>query len=252
MKKVSFLFLLAALVIGCNPGDEKKCLSDNLGEGVIAFYPFTNGSLSDASSSNNDLTIVQNAIPKADREGNESCAYEFNSQQDPSFLSTPNTDFLNNLESFSVVLWYLPLDTGEVTSNQIFISRGLEVKCTYRTGEWAISEYEAMVMFVHDNLIWKHFPIWDGDYKAYSHEMYDTWHHIAAVKDGDKMLLYFDGELVGSVTGSKPCTSGPPLDIGDLFIGKNLKGRLDDIVIYDRAIGQEEVTKLYGLDACCQ
>ncbi len=249
MKKIMFLFVLPILFFACK-SDNKKCLSDYLGEGVIAYYPFTDGNVADASSNNNDLTIVQNVTPKADRNGNTSCAYEFDSRQDPSFLSTPNTTFLNDLEHFSIVLWYLPLDTGEVTNNQILISRGEDVKCPPRKGEWAISIFETWVIFGHDNLIWRPFSVWDGDFRAYLHEIYGTWHHIAAVKDGDEMLLYMDGELAETVMGVKPCSSGLPVDIGDLFIGQGLRGRLDDIIIYNRAIGQAEVKTLYGLSPC--
>lgn len=41
-------------------------------------------------------------------------------------------------------------------------------------------------------------------------------------------------------------------DIGDLFVGLNYKGSIDDILIYTRALAESEVDALFTLQPCCQ
>jgi hypothetical protein len=75
-----------------------------------------------------------------------------------------------------------------------------------------------------------------------------AWHHYAGVFNPvtDKMEFYVDGALVASLTTA--ITMNP--DTGTVFIGKDdyagrhFNGALDDVRIYSRALGWNELLEL--------
>ena len=71
----------------------------------------------------------------------------------------------------------------------------------------------------------------------------NVWSHLALTYDGAKMRLYVNGELVASKYVEKPNSSTPgPLTIGCSALGaQHFKGRIDEVRIYNRAIGLGEV-----------
>lgn len=154
--------LLLTLVIGilsCVDDDEFKvdCLPTNLQNGVIAFYPFNEGSLIDESTNSNNITNPTTANPTADRNGNSNCAYQIdNSLTSEEFLTTSNSNFLNNLDEFSVSIWYEPMDTTRSGGSfEVLLGRGEEARCPDRRGEWSIGLYDCRrAVFGHNNSVW--------------------------------------------------------------------------------------------------
>jgi hypothetical protein len=70
------------------------------------------------------------------------------------------------------------------------------------------------------------------------------WHHIAAVYDGTTFYLYADGELDASEPSTGQITaSSYPLYIGDnsQATGRFWNGLIDDVMIFNRALSQEEI-----------
>ena len=117
MKKPILFFLLSALLFfSCDEDDQftTSCLPANLQNGVIAFYPFNNGALSDVSSGGNDLVNTTAASAAADRNGNANCAFQFdNTQAAEEFLTTTNTNFLNGLSAFPFLCGINPSTPAE-------------------------------------------------------------------------------------------------------------------------------------------
>ena len=70
MKKIA-LYLCLIYCFSCKKSGEftVDCLSSNLQNGVIAFYPFNNGSIIDESPNNNDLSNLTAAKDTFDRVG---------------------------------------------------------------------------------------------------------------------------------------------------------------------------------------
>lgn len=73
------------------------------------------------------------------------------------------------------------------------------------------------------------------------------WHHVALVRDGQQVRIYFDGQLeIGTTLAAKSGPSG----FGQCFLGgrsdndSNWEGRLDEIAVFDRALTVLEVSKL--------
>lgn len=69
----------------------------------------------------------------------------------------------------------------------------------------------------------------------------DGWHHVAATYSGSSLLLYVDGNLVGTATGTLSAANLP------LFFGRKstlsnyFTGGLDDVRIFRRQLSQTEI-----------
>ena len=263
MKTIQIL-CIALLIFSCSDDDapipnivEAACLTNTLGNSIIAFYPFNGGALTDESGDNHNLLNTTNASSTSDRNGNPNCAYKFdNSQTAAEFLTTSNSDFLNGLNEFSISVWYQPMDSTiiGVTTHGIF-SRGNEGRCPNRIGEWSMSLFDCRrAVFGHDNSVWA-FPVTnfvngcDGE----AEELVDKWHHVVGIKNGNEYKIYFNGVLNETDTDDANCNNFQPAqDLGDVFVGFKFTGKIDDIIIYDREILQSEVTELFELESCCQ
>jgi len=245
-------------IFGCGDDDNLTldCLPVNLQNGVIAFYPFNDGSLDDESSNSNDLSNSTTAAPSSDRNGNTFCAYEFqNNQTSVEFITTTNTSFLNNLDAFSVSIWYEPLDTNRnVGFFEVLLGRGSDGHCPDRRGEWSVGLFDCRkAVFGHNNSVWARGSNLTNSCQEEVVALTDQWHHVVATKDGDEYKIYFNGMLNDQDIGNANCTNlHLAEDIGDLFIGSRYTGKVDDILIYDRALSAAEVTALFELEACCQ
>jgi hypothetical protein len=72
----------------------------------------------------------------------------------------------------------------------------------------------------------------------------NTWSHLAGTYDGTTMHLYLNGVLVASLAQSGNIgTSLGSLMIGGnpLSAGKNFTGKIDEVRIYNRALGASEI-----------
>lgn len=259
MKMKSALFLILAIgIISCDRDNEIKidCLPTNLQNGLIAFYPFTDGSLDDASANSNNITNPTTATPSTDRNGNMNCAYQFdNSRTDEEYLTTTNSNFLNGLDEFSVSIWYEPMDTTRYPGMyEVLLNRGDEQRCPDRRGEWSVGLYDCRrAVFGHNNSVWANLSGFPNSCQGIIVALTDKWHHVVATKNGDEYKIYFNGNLDNSASGKASCRNlHIAEDIGDMFIGSNYTGRIDDIMVYNRELSQSEVTELYGLEPCCQ
>jgi hypothetical protein len=77
----------------------------------------------------------------------------------------------------------------------------------------------------------------------------DGWHHVVGVRDGTATRIYIDGIEKDNNTGATADVSGTTeMRIGaDIFNDKWFDGILDDVRIYDRALSDDEITRLYLL-----
>ncbi len=258
MKLIAIL-LLALSFLGCGDDDifQANCLPNNLQNGVIAFYPFMNGALTDNSTNSNNLSNSTSASPTTDRFGNQDCAYIFNNNQgNTEFLTTTNTNFLNSLPQFSIAAWYQPIDSTRSGGDyEVLISRGDTPHCPDRRGEWSLGLYDCRrAVFGHNNSVWAYLvtnPFVSCE--AEVNVLTGKWHQVVATKNNDDYKIYFDGILNETAIGDASCgTNYLAQDIGDMFIGNHYRGKIDDVIIYNREISQQEVTALYNLDPCCQ
>ena len=73
------------------------------------------------------------------------------------------------------------------------------------------------------------------------------WYHLAAVADKDRVSLYLDGTLQDQHAVQRPFMGSEPLPV---FLGATqgkrnfLSGLIDEIAVYNRALGPDEVKKI--------
>ena len=233
-----------------------ECIPDNLQNGVIALYPFSNGSLADASGNGNDLDNNTTAKPGFDRQGNAQCAFEFDNLPISSeFLSTENTSFLDGLNELSISLWYQPQDSSRaIGAFEVLISRDEGPHCPDTYGQWSIGLYDCRkAVFGYKNSVWdEHTP--GNSCEMESDALTGHWHHLAVTYNhsGNTLKLYRNGVLKSTKTGIADCGMVPTVeDIGDLFLGRDYTGRMDDVLIYERELTAAEVSQLSELEPCC-
>jgi hypothetical protein len=97
--KYIYTIILAIAFLACSDDDttspeDKICIPEGLQENLIAFYPFSDGSIEntvDGSTPDN----MNNATPGEDRDGNANCAFSF-SKADSSHLDDKNPKFLDD------------------------------------------------------------------------------------------------------------------------------------------------------------
>lgn len=253
---ISTLLVLSSCV---NKQVEKSipCIPDDLVTDIIAFYPFANGSLNDLSGNGHDLSNTTTANVSSDRNGNPNCAFLFqNLSGSDEFLTTANVSFLDNLDAFSISLWYQPLDTTRESGDfEILIGRGIGLSCPDRSGQWSVALYDCRkAVFGRTNSVWDK-SISNFDCQQEINARTDSWHHLVATynQQGEVMVLYRDGILQNYSTGISNCGSNVPSvqNIGDLFIGKNYTGKIDDLIIFKKMLNQAEVNQLLTMGTCC-
>lgn len=223
-----------------------SCIPDELQNQVIAFYPFNSGSLDDLVNSN-ILTNSTSANSTLDRNSNENCAFEFSTSTND-FLTTTNTDFLNNLSEFSISLWFNPSVSWNGNYN-VLVSRDEGLSCPSTYGQWSLGLYDLnRPTFGHLNSVWD--QSWDTE------NDYNNWHHLVATYNeiNNSLSLYRNGALERTATGiTTGCSNTPTAeDIGDLIIGKYFDGKLDDIAIFNVELNQAQVTELFEIEPCCE
>ncbi|MHC4229165.1 MAG: LamG domain-containing protein, partial [Planctomycetota bacterium] len=76
----------------------------------------------------------------------------------------------------------------------------------------------------------------------------DTWYHIAGTYDGQEMILYLDGEPIGTAAASGQINVTPdPVCVGNIVNAAGAtqneywSGIIDEVRIWDRALSDEEV-----------
>lgn len=250
IKYIFFTLLFTALMIlGCNNSDDsieekqESCIPSNLQNGIIAFYPFSNGSINDFSGNNHHLTNTSSANPGTDRDNNSNCAFHFDALNSD-FLVYTNPTFIDDFQTlpFSISLWYKN-DTSTASNYELLIGRDSgSNSCHY--GQWSIGLYDNRTPLFGNNC---HYLWWGFTPTFHIPE----WRHLTVTSVNNDLKIYVNGTLTSEVTGS--CGSGcNSLNVGDLFIGKDFTGSIDDIIIYNRVLIQSEITELYNLTPCCQ
>ena len=246
--KILGVALFAVLIfISCSDKDpviNLPCYPQNLQQGLVLAYSFENGSLKNETNTDADLTNIGGAQMASDRGGNPQCSYEFNSITGDQYLVRENQTFLNDLDAFSISLWYQPMDNSiSWALIEVLLGRNsLDTHCPDRRGEWSLGLYDLRrTVFGHNNSVW-----------AAPADGLNVWYHAVAVYDQNTYQIYLNGELASSAIGIGDCPSGYlAQDIGDMFLGRFFTGRLDDVLFYKRALTATEVAELNDLEPCC-
>ncbi len=210
-------------------------------EDLIAYYPF-NGNADDQSGNGLDGEVLGPVLGE-DRFGNENSAYVFDGIDD--FIRVADNNLLDITDSITMAAWFntetVPIDKlskgilGKREDSGIYEETVYELALTKQSGE-------AMKAFGNWNQGSGHAVKTNTTINTYQ------WYHLVFTYDGSISKIYLDGLLENSkATSGSIHTSSKPLTIGHHRVKSQryFKGLIDDVMIFNRAISEEEVQQLY-------
>ena len=207
--------------------------------GLVGYWPF-NGNSNDASGNGNNGT-VNGASLTTDRFGNANSAYYFDGIDNLINVGNPS-QLGNNPASYTQTVWarFEDFPLGIEGSYPIMSKRNAN------NGEdWAtpLLRSTQVIWFFADDAFYGNGPV------AISGALETaTWYFLVFVKDGIYYRLYLNGQLIDEIIDNHLMDgSGNDLIFGaQLAWPQYLKGVLDDIGIWNRALTADEVLALYN------
>jgi Concanavalin A-like lectin/glucanases superfamily/Papain family cysteine protease len=221
--------------------------SDNLNQGLVLNLPFS-GNANDVSGNNNN-GIVNNALIVSDRKGNPNSAYLFKGYTSPSYIKVQNsTSFNFPANNFSISFWVKFNNPTGQNSNGV-ITDGIN----NQTSQTLFSKWSGGIGMLFEASFYQgniglHLNNGGGDVD----NRLNTWMHFTYVYTNGTRKFYKNGSLIWST----PIALGGFFDnnsdfyIGQLFNTSSqyktpFDGTLDEIRVYNRALNESEVQKIY-------
>jgi thiol-disulfide isomerase/thioredoxin len=238
MRRILFfivcVFLTPAVFAETGMSDKNIKLLQTAQDGnLIGWWKFdeTEGNTAvDSSGNGNDGTLVGNPVwrPQGGKIGG---ALEFNGKGD--YVKIANEPAFDITNQITISVWVnitsVPQEwTGIVTKGDT---------------AWRMSTSFVKNVF--------HFGVSPNDYlNGMTEVSAGQWHHVACVYDGKRMRIYVDGVLDVSIRQTGPiATNNFPVCIGENIelTGRCWHGLIDDVRIYNRALSENEIAALAGL-----
>lgn len=236
--------------------------------GLVAWYPFTNGS-NDQSNSGFTGTPV-GAVQTTDRHSVPNGAYYFDGQDDVlSFGDILDTTFTGVGKQFSISFWLnQDVGTGPLGDSRILMAKYAYSGCSEaeRTMYISMDGPDIGIFYTSDNSL-ANYRIVATTQAPLSNQ--GAWHHVVMNYDGtqngnngaDRIEFYVDNvvrvDQVVNQGGSVPTElndSQAALGLGGFLSSAGqgcgpfdyFTGSLDDVRIYNRLLSQAEVTELFN------
>lgn len=223
---------------------------------VVSWWPFDDGTAEDIIDSNDGILLSGTPAP-----GMVAGALSFFGTDNR--IDIPDNPNLRMDNPFTVEGWIRLASPGTGVPQMIIYKGGQDFLVPIPGGSACPCNYNLQItgdghaLFnvrpnyfvdgVHDAVVISAVPIID-----------DTFHHIAGVYDGEKILLYVDGALAGEDDSKEHyfqqygvVTSPDPVNIGyhdHRLLGPIgfLEGIVDEITIYDRALSGAEIAAIFA------
>ncbi len=209
--------------------------------GLVANYPF-NGNTNDQTSNANNGTIIGGVSLTTDRFGRTDSAYSFDGS---GHITIPDAISLKPASAVSTCAWVFLTDTStwpQVVSKRYDTILDPWTSYGLGTNNWGT------------NTAWS-FGVSNGTPGSlvFSDEatgiLLNQWVFLVGTYDGTYVNLYVNGKLV-----RKEAQTGAigystlPLTIGMAVSGQNFNGKIDDVLIYNRALDPCEIHEIYNID----
>ncbi len=220
-------------------------------EGLIAYYPF-NGNANDESGNGNHGTLQGN-VPQltTDRFGNENSAYLFGGYNNSGYISVPNSSSLQLNNALSMSFWMNLNGYDGMDGWGSHVDYG-NFAMICKSGD--NSGFNVMANRHSDDSL----HVWsfnsNGCYNVYGDRNYQfgEWIHCVVTIEDAVSKLYLNGMLMQESIGSQADFSnanGQSMYIGIMYgYWYPFNGKLDDIILYNRALTPQEVQTLYGVN----
>lgn len=205
-------------------------VSDEEESGLVAYYMF-DGDAEDASGNKNHGEVKGAAVAR-DRFGNPEQAYRFAGKVKE--IRAPLEKPFKAEEGFTIMAWVNFGKYREEIGRFEVKAEPIEIKFS-RTK----SPRAAAGEFVEK----RSFFVRSGLQDCFSESVLEpkTWYHHAATCDGEKLRIFVNGERVAVCDVETPLSDEKIRDLK--FSGKH--ARADDVRIYQRALGANEILYLY-------
>jgi hypothetical protein len=214
-------------------GGAGKCTQQQtqsfLTNGLVAYYPL-NGNANDASGNGSNANL-QGGQFFPDRFGRDNMCLS-NATTLPAAVVP---DFQNPAPNMTMSVWYFVRSAEDIPplGNRI-------LDHSWGLGSFAMGfmpgNPESIGCCASDQCVYR-----SGNVH------FNTWQNLVSVVEGKEMRVFLDGDLIGTTQLSTDITSRTrALGIGSIDTRVQLKGLIDDIRIYDRALSADEVRQLYA------
>ena len=197
--------------------------------GLVGYY-MMDGDAADSGPLANDGVMMGNIIPTTNRFGEAGKAQLLNG----GWIDLGNLPELQFTDSVSVAAW--------INTTEIDRWAGILAKWDNGTNSGLFLGVNPSGNVVRWNLSNMPDPV-EG-----SEIFIGEWVHLVATYDGEKATLYYDGELVDVIDHSTPIPqNNSGFTIGSQTAGTaTYSGAMDDVLLYNRALTQEEVTIIFN------
>ncbi len=198
-------------------------------DGLVAYYPF-DGNAQDTSGNANH-GVVHGAVLTVDRFGAAQSAYSFAGLD---FIAVEELPVVFDAD-FSMAYWVHTSATSRMHALSLGDSVGSNVDFDFNDATYGLGVY------------WNGngaLGIWPATIPIGA--LTDgTWHHLVLRRVGAQVSLYVDGALTGSATYLGVIGEPSLLRIGrGSYVTLGWRGVIDDVRIYDRALGDDEIMAL--------
>lgn len=231
--------LLSAINFALQGCEQGGCTNPGvLVEDLSLYITFSNGVVKDLKGS--EVTVPQDIVFTADRQGNQKCAVAFNGSQFLQVTKSADNAIVQG-QPYSVSLWFRMQNTNGGDIEKLF-SKG---NATGEGFQLVVKQLNAP-LYAAGNV-----EIADADWKTDAALPVDTsnWHHlVVTVDEANNIKLYRDGELRNSQDASEANIGNVAMDY---FIGSGFTGFLDDLRVYKKVLSFTEVQVLYELEGDC-
>jgi hypothetical protein len=234
------VFAVALFGMGCA---SVKITKEQLQNGLVAYYPFDENAKDE--SGNNYHGFLEGPTSTTNRFGQPNQAIAFDGPKDG--VSLPNQVF-NGLEAFTFTMW-LNLDAPNKSQTILSLANTND-------------DNAVMIHFKNGSL---HIYVTHQEERrslSVSEDIFEhNWRQIAVAREFSSATIkvYVDGVQKSNLAFTK--TGALAVDPGGAWLGQDqdsvgggfetyqaLKGSLDDVRIYNRALSAEEVKALYDLE----
>ncbi|MBK9543277.1 MAG: T9SS type A sorting domain-containing protein [Bacteroidetes bacterium] len=231
----------------------------NLQQGLAAWYPFC-GNAIDASVTENHATVFGPTLSN-DRYGNSQSAYQFDGMM--SRISAPNNPSINiyGSQQASTISFWFKIENTDSTYN--LIHRGYVSQDASLGNNYLAVEYHGVNQIHSHRLIFTlyNFSTLNDVYSLPNLIQANTWYNVTIIRDQNSSIFLNGLDVSETVINSGWSTDyNSSVSLTGLNFGSQsgrssasnfyylfpLKGALDNVMLYNRALSISEIAQLYN------